>query len=70
MLLHLIFRNEGKTRKRDKKRKYKNSKKGRFTRIDGAAIHKPPKRTGSRPVLDGVSIFDLIIPWKKHANEK
>jgi hypothetical protein len=39
-------------------------KKGRFNAIDEKFGHKAPKRTGSRPVLEGVSIYDLIIPWK------
>lgn len=28
------------------------------------------RRSGSRPVLEGVSIFDLIIPWKDKSKEK
>lgn len=39
-------------------------KKGRFSATDDKTTQKAPKRSGSRPVLDGVSIFDLIIPWK------
>jgi len=26
--------------------------------------YKPIKRNGNKPILDGVSIFELIIPWK------
>lgn len=39
-------------------------KQGRFNAYDEKMTHKAPKRSGSRPVLDGVSIYDLIIPWK------
>ena len=31
---------------------------------------KPVKKTGNRPVLDGVSVFDLIMPWKKDIKEE
>jgi hypothetical protein len=60
------FRNDKKAKKRDLKRKYK-AKKNRFQKIDKFDSSKPIKRTGTRPVLDGVSIFDLIIPWKAEA---
>jgi hypothetical protein len=52
-----------KGRKRDTKRKMK-AKKGRFSAFEEKSSHKAPKRAGSRPVLEGVSIFELIIPWK------
>lgn len=58
-----FFRNEPKTKKkkRDIKRKFKKSQQVIKTKIYGGV---PPKRSGTRPLLEGVSIFELIMPWQ------
>ena len=61
-----MFRNESakKKKKRDTKKKPKKNLKTRKT-LDGSFNRqKAAKKTANRPVLDGVSIFDLIMPWR------
>jgi hypothetical protein len=49
-------------KKRDLKRKNKKTLKSQKEKVYNP--YKPIKRNGNKPILDGVSIFELIIPWK------
>jgi hypothetical protein len=54
-----------KAKKRDIKRKYKKTtKRAKAINMNG----KPPRRSANKTMLDGVSIFELIMPWKSNLN--
>jgi len=65
ILINLLFRNHKRAKKRDIKSKLKN-KKGRFYNYENIGANQTTKKNENRKVLDGVSIFDLIIPWKEN----
>jgi hypothetical protein len=56
--------NSKKTKKRDIKRKGKRSLKSSKSRMTAQIKQKVVKRNGGKPILDGVSVYDLIMPWK------
>ena len=64
--LPLFFRHEPKRckKKREVKRKFKKSVK---TMKSKPYVTAAAKRNGGKPLLDGVSIFELIMPWKADA---
>jgi hypothetical protein len=51
-------------KKRDLKRKTKKSLKTRKNFDEALNRSRTAKKPANRPVLDGVSIFDLIMPWR------
>lgn len=65
--IYRFFRNEPKNRKkkRDLKRKYKKTSRTMKSKPFGTTT--TSKRTANRPLLEGVSIFELIMPWKAEA---
>ncbi len=60
-------RGEKKGKKRELKMFFKNRRHAKRCQRDSKAA---PRRNGSRPVLEGVSIFDLIIPWKDNTSKE